>query len=140
MHWGVGGGLPRSLLNSGSTFMTQMAASGSARGVQVCGAFVFVGGFFVFRATPMANGRSQIRSQSCSHQPTSQPRQHWMPPASETYTTAHHNTRSFNPLSKAREGIHVLMDTSPVLLLSHNRNSCTGVFSFSHLGSPRLMN
>ena len=29
-----------------------------------------------------------------------------------TYTTAHGNTRSFNLLSGARDGTHILMDTS----------------------------
>ena len=52
-----------------------------------------------------------------------QPRQ--IPAASATYTTAEGNTKSFNPLSEARDRTHILMDTSQVLkLLRHNGNSC----------------
>ena len=41
---------------------------------------------------------------------------------SATYTTAHVNARSFNPLREARDG--TCMDTSRVLnVLNHNRNS-----------------
>ena len=41
-----------------------------------------------------------------------------------TYTTAHGNAGSFNPLSKARDWTHILMDTGQILNpLSHNRNS-----------------
>ena len=48
---------------------------------------------------------------------------------SVTYTAAHGNTRSFNPLSEARDRTHILMYTSQVLnLLSHNRNSHEGHF------------
>ena len=32
--------------------------------------------------------------------------------ASATYTTAHSNVRSFNPLRRARDQTHILMDTS----------------------------
>ena len=41
-----------------------------------------------------------------------------------TYTGAHDNAGSFNPLSKARDWTHILMDTSWFLnLLNHNGNS-----------------
>ena len=44
--------------------------------------------------------------------------------ASATYTTAHGSASSFNPLSEARDGTCILMDTSQVLNpLSHNGNS-----------------
>ena len=33
---------------------------------------------------------------------------------SETYTSAHGNAGSFNPLSEARDQTHVLMDTSQI--------------------------
>ena len=40
------------------------------------------------------------------------------------YTAAHGNTRSFNPLNKARDQSRIFMDTSEILNpLSHNRNS-----------------
>ena len=36
-----------------------------------------------------------------------------LPATSVRYTAAHHNARSFNPLSKARDGTCVPMDPSP---------------------------
>ena len=39
-------------------------------------------------------------------------------------TTAHGNTKSFNPLSEVRDQTHIFMDFSPILNpLSHNGNS-----------------
>ena len=44
--------------------------------------------------------------------------------ASVTYIAALGSAGSFNPLSKARDRIYILMDTSRILnLLNHNRNS-----------------
>ena len=52
------------------------------------------------------------------------PQQRRIPAESETYTAAHSNTRSFNPLSKARNPTHILMGTSLAPNpLSHNGNS-----------------
>ena len=74
-----------------------------------CGWFLFgvLGGFFVclfFRATPVAYGSSrQGLNQSCSCQPRPQPQQRRIWATSATYTFAHSNARSFNPLSKARD-------------------------------------
>ena len=48
---------------------------------------------------------------------------------SETYTTAHGNTESFNPQREAGEWICILMDNSQILnLLSHKRNSSNVFF------------
>ena len=54
--------------------------------------------------------------------------------ASVTYTIAHGNTGSLNPLSKTRDPTHILMDTSWVLNpLSHNRNP-EKIFSINPIG------
>ena len=41
-----------------------------------------------------------------------------------TYSTPHGNARSFNPLSKARDQTHILMDTSRIFSPPSRRNSC----------------
>ena len=53
--------------------------------------------FFFFRAVSAAYGGSQARG--------------WIWAVSATYTTAHGNAGSFNPLSEARDQTRVLMDT-----------------------------
>ena len=63
-------------------------------------------------------------NQSCSCQPTPQPRQ--IKAVSVTYTRSLQQCWMLNPLSKARDGTHILMDTSQILNpLSHDRNSWT---------------
>ena len=47
-----------------------------------------------------------------SHRPIPQPQKHGIWAALATYTTAHANNSSFNPLSKARNQTHILMDAS----------------------------
>ena len=47
-----------------------------------------------------------------------------MPYTSTTYTAAHGNVGSFNPLSKARDQTRILVGTSRIFNpLSHDRNS-----------------
>jgi len=76
---------------------------------------------------PQARGQT-----SCSCWLTPQPQQCRIWVASTTYTTAGGNSRSFNPLSKAGEQTHILMDTSQVLnLLSHNGNSLLSFFNWA---------
>ena len=62
---------------------------------------------FLFRASSVVYGSSQVRG--------------WIGAAAATYTTAtvtcitaHGNTRSFNPLSEARDQTHVLIDPSRI--------------------------
>ena len=70
--------------------------------------------------------RGQGSNWSCSCWLIPQLRQQWIRTASATYMAACGNTRSFNPLSKARDWTPILMDTSLVLNpLSHNGNSRT---------------
>ena len=57
--------------------------------------------FFLFRVPTVAYGYSQARG--C------------IGAASATYTPAHSNAGSFNPLSEARDQIHKLIDTSWIL-------------------------
>ena len=73
---------------------------------------------------------------SCSCQPTPQP-QHGIQAIFATYTTAHGNAGSFNPMSKARDQTHICLDTSWVYhLLSHNRNSpCNSIFNCLYQGN-----
>ena len=55
-----------------------------------------------------------------------------IPAVSATYTTAHSNAGSFNPLSEARDPTYVFMDPSQVhQLLSHEGNSFFLVIIFS---------
>ena len=71
----------------------------------------------------MAYGSSWARgsNQSCSCQLTPQPQQWQIQAMSSTYTAAHGNAGSFNPLSDARDQTCILMDISQVLNpLSHN--------------------
>ena len=57
--------------------------------------------------------------------------QHQTRAASMTYAAACHNTRSFNPLSEARDWTCILMNTSQVLkLLSYNENSIYNLHYF----------
>ena len=49
---------------------------------------------------------------NCSCWPMPQPQQVGVQAASATYTTAHGKARIFNPLSKARDQTHIVMDTS----------------------------
>ena len=64
-------------------------------------------------------------NQSYSCWPMPQPQPPWIQAASVTYAAAHGNTRSLTQLMEARDGTHILMDTSCVLNpLSHNGNSC----------------
>ena len=63
-------------------------------------------------------------NQSCSCLPTPQPQQCQIEAMSAAYAVSRGDARSFNPLSMARDGIHILMDTSQVLNpLSHHRIS-----------------
>ena len=60
---------------------------------------------------------------------------------SATYTTAHGNTESFNPLSKARDQTCILMDTSGILKrLSHKGNSYSLLSPYHFSLSNRLYN
>ena len=73
--------------------------------------------FLVFlpfsRAAPTAYGGSQS-NQSCSRRPTPQPQQRRIRAVSATYTTAHGNAGSLNPLSKARDPTCNLMVPSRI--------------------------
>ena len=55
--------------------------------------------FLLFRVASAACGSSQARD-------------HWIRAVSMTYTIAHGNAGSFNPLSEARDRTHILTDTS----------------------------
>ena len=48
---------------------------------------------------------------SYSCRPTPQPQQHWIQAASAVYAAACGNTVILNPLSEARNGAHIFMDT-----------------------------
>ena len=82
--------------------------------------------FLLFRATPAAcrssQARGQIRSCSCQRIPQPQQRRIWA-----TSTNLGHSSRQcqiLNPLSEARDGTQILMDTSLVCnQLSHDSNS-----------------
>ena len=64
-------------------------------------------------------------NQSYSCWPMPQPQPPRIQAASVTYAAAHGKTRSLTQLMEARDGTHILMDTSCVLNpLSHNGNSC----------------
>ena len=72
--------------------------------------------FCLFRVTPTAYGGSWARGPVggvaiglCHSQQQCQ-----IQAMSMTYTTAHSNSGSFNPLSEASDGIFVLMDTSQI--------------------------
>ena len=82
--------------------------------------FLFFG---LFTAAPATHGGSQapwVKSElQC--QPTPQPQPHQIRASSVTYSTAHGNTRWFNPLSEARDRTHgYQLRLSP---LSHDGNS-----------------
>ena len=71
--------------------------------------------FLFFRTTPGAYGTSQARSwigTAAAGLQQSQPPQCQIQATSMTYTTAHGNIRSFNPLNNARDRTRILMDTS----------------------------
>ena len=72
--------------------------------------------FFFFRATPMVYGSFQARS-----------------PIRAAASGLHHSSQQcqvLNPLSRARNGTHILMDTSWVHnLLGHNGNSRSLLFN-----------
>jgi len=72
--------------------------------------------FCLFRATPMAYGNSQARSNSQSYSlwPTPQPQQLRIQDSSVTYTTAHSNARILYPLNKARDWTCILVDASQI--------------------------
>ena len=54
--------------------------------------------------------------------------------SSATYTTAHGNAGSFNAMSRVRDRIHILMDTSQTPNpLSHSGNSVPPFYFLSHL-------
>ena len=66
--------------------------------------FLFLFLLLLFRATLMIHGSSWARMNSCcSCQSTPQPQQCQIQATSVTYTTAHGNAGSFNPVSKARD-------------------------------------
>ena len=81
-------------------------------------------------------GKGQRLNQSCRCQATSQPQRWRIQASSATYATALCNT-ILNPLNKARDRTHILMDASWDLnLLNHNKNSpCTFFTIKSHLWS-----
>ena len=83
--------------------------------------------FAFSRAAPAAYGGSQARGLigAVAAKPMPEPQQRGVPAASATYTTAQGNVREIlNPLSKARDQTHILMDTSRVLnSLNHSGNS-----------------
>ena len=59
-------------------------------------------------------------------------------PGCVTYTTAHGNVGSFNPLSKTRDHTCFLMDTSQVLNpMSHNGNFSSSLLSGKAMGLPK---
>ena len=70
--------------------------------------------FLLFRATPLAYGGSQARGPIRATAAGSQYSQHQIQAWSATYTTAHWNTGSFNPLSKAGNQTCVVMDASQI--------------------------
>ena len=70
--------------------------------------------YFIFRATPMTYRISLPRGRigAVTASLTPQPEQCGIWAISVTYTTAHGNAKSFNPLSEARDWTCVLMDNS----------------------------
>ena len=75
--------------------------------------FIYLFTYCLFRATPVVYGGSQARdqNQSCSCWPTPQPQQCGIWAAS---VTLHHSSwqhRILNPMSEARDGTHILVDT-----------------------------
>ena len=74
--------------------------------------FFFFIVFFLFRSAPKAYGGSQAKGSnwSCSLWPTPQPQQLGIQASSATYITVHSQGWIPNPLRKAKDGTHVLMD------------------------------
>ena len=70
--------------------------------------------FFLFRATPAAYGSSQVRGRNGAAAAAGLCHSHSNDRLESrlTYTTAHSNARSFNPLSEARDQTHILMGIS----------------------------
>ena len=69
--------------------------------------------FLLFRAAPTAYENPQARGWigAAVAGPMPQPEQCQIQAEAATYTTAYSNTRSFNPLSGARDWTHILKDT-----------------------------
>ena len=74
--------------------------------------FVFVFVLATYSGIWKFPGQGSNRSCSCRRIP--QPRQHGIQAASETYTTAHGNTRSLTPWRRPGIEILILMDTSRI--------------------------
>ena len=68
--------------------------------------------FFQGHACGVWTSPGQGLNQSSSFRPTPQPQQLGIQASSATYTTAHVNAESFNPLSKARDRTCMLIDTN----------------------------
>ena len=111
--------------------------------------------FLPSRTAPKAYRSSQARGRigTTAASLHTQPQQRRICASSSTYTTAHGNARSFNPLSKIRDQTRILMDTSwtpnPLRMgirtqngNSNNGNSNTKILSifpyFQNLPLPNI--